>query len=44
MTIHEVREAVLTSSSAEARARLWVDCRLREVRDLIGERQGAFFL
>jgi hypothetical protein len=44
MTTHEVREAVLTSSSAEARARLFVDRRLREVRGLIGDRQAAFFL
>ncbi|MGO9445115.1 MAG: helix-turn-helix domain-containing protein [Thiobacillaceae bacterium] len=44
MTTHEVREAVLTSSSAEARARLFVDRRLREVRELIDERQPAFFI
>lgn len=44
MTTHEVREAVLTSSSAEARARLFVERRLLEVRDLIGDRQAAFFL
>lgn len=44
MTTHEVREAVLTSSSAEARARLFVERRLLEVRDVIGDRQAVFFL
>ncbi len=44
MTTHEVREAVLTSSSAEARARLFIDRRLQEVRGLLGDRQAAFFL
>jgi len=44
MTTHEVREAVLTSSSAEARARLFVERRLLEVRDVVGARQAAFFL
>jgi hypothetical protein len=44
MTTHEVREAVLTSSSAEARARLFIDRRLREVRGLMADRQAAFCL
>ena len=44
MTTHEVREAVLTSASAEARARLFVDRRLREVREFLGSSQAAFFL
>jgi hypothetical protein len=44
MTTHEIREAVLTSASAEARARLFVEGRLAEVRDTIGDRQAAFFL
>src|ERR1700674_695987 len=44
MTTHEVREAVLTSSSAEARARTYVDHRLLEVREELGDRQPAFFL
>ena len=36
MTTHEVREAVLTSSSAEARARLFIEHRLLEVRNMDG--------
>ena len=44
MTTHEVREAVLTSSSAEARARMFLDQRLREVRETLGDRQPAVFL
>jgi Putative DNA-binding domain len=44
MTTHEVREAVLTSSSAEARARLFVERRLLEVRSMLGDRPAAFFL
>jgi hypothetical protein len=44
MTTHEVREAVLTSSSAEGRARLFVERRLLEVRDVIDDRKPAFFL
>lgn len=44
MTTHEVREAVLTSSSAEARARMFLDQRLQEVRETIGDRQAALFL
>jgi hypothetical protein len=44
MTTHEVREAVLTSSSAEARARMFLDQRLREVRETIDDRQPALFL
>ncbi len=44
MTTHEVHEAVLTSSSAEARARLFVERRLLEVHDVIDGRQAAFFL
>lgn len=44
MTTHEVREAVLTSSSAEARARMFLDQRLREVRETIGDGQPALFL
>ncbi|MDP2132262.1 MAG: ATP-binding protein [Sulfuritalea sp.] len=44
MTTHEVRESVLTSSSAEARARMFLDHRLREVCESIGDRQPALFL
>jgi hypothetical protein len=44
MTTHEVREAVLTSSSAEARARHYVEQRLLEVCESLGDRQPAFFL
>jgi len=44
MTTHEVREAVLTSSSAEARARLFVEHQLLDVRGVLGDRQAAFLL
>jgi hypothetical protein len=44
MTTHEVREAVLTSSSSEARARHYVEQRLLEVCESLGDRQPAFFL
>ena len=44
MTTHEIREAVLTSSSAEARARHFVKRRLLEAREAIGDGQAAFFL
>jgi hypothetical protein len=44
MTTHELREAVLTSSSAEARARHFVERRLIEARDSLGNRQAGFFL
>ena len=44
MTTHEIREAVLTSASAEGRARLFVDRRLDEARRSIGDRQAAFLL
>jgi len=44
MTTHEIREAVLTSASAEARARAFVEQRLSEARNVIGERKAAFFL
>jgi hypothetical protein len=44
MTTHEVREAVLTSSSAEARARHYVEQRLAEVREALGECESALFL
>lgn len=44
MTTHEVREAVLTSSSAEARSRHFVEGRLLEVRERTDDRQAAFFL
>ena len=44
MTTHEVREAVLTSWSAEARARHYVERRIFEVREALGERESAFFL
>jgi Putative DNA-binding domain len=44
MTTHEVREAVLTSSSAEARARHYVQRRLSEVREALGDLEPAFFL
>lgn len=43
MTTHEIREAVLTSASAEGRARLFVERRLGEVRDSIGSAK-VFFL
>ena len=43
MTTHEIRDAVLTSASAEARARLFVERRLSEVRGNLGDRQAAFF-
>lgn len=44
MTTHEVREAVLTSASAVASARSFVERRLAEVRQTIGDQQPAFFL
>lgn len=44
MTTHEIREAVLTSSSAEAKARLFVERRLFEVLDAIDDHQATFFL
>jgi hypothetical protein len=44
MTTHEIREAVLASASAEARARLFVEARLADVRGTIGDRQAGFFL
>lgn len=44
MTTHEIREAVLTSASAEARARLFAERRLVEMRSTIGDRQAALFL
>jgi len=44
MTTHEVREAVLTSSSSEARARIYVEHYLLKVREELGDRQTAFFL
>jgi hypothetical protein len=44
MTAHKIREAVLTSASAEARARLFVERRLSEVRGDLGDRQAAFSL
>jgi len=43
MTTHELREAVLTSASAEARARNYVERRLFEVRESL-DSQPAFFL
>ena len=44
MTTHEVREAVLTSASAEARARQRVERRLMEVQELVGRLKAAFLL
>lgn len=44
MTTHEVREAVLTSASAEGRARLFTERRLEEVCGELGEREPVFFL
>jgi hypothetical protein len=44
MTTHEIREAVLTSASAEGKARLFVERRLAEIREEIGEQVPAFFL
>lgn len=44
MTTHEIREAVLTSTSAEARARLLAASHLADARNTVGDRQAAFFL
>lgn len=44
MTTHEIREAVLVSVSAEARARLYVERRLDEVRESLCDQSPAFFL
>lgn len=44
MSTHEIREAVLTSTSAEARARNYIKSHLQEVQDLVGDRQAAFYL
>jgi hypothetical protein len=43
MTTHEIREAVLASSSAEARSRALADRRLQEARTTV-DQQPAFFL
>jgi hypothetical protein len=42
MTTHEIREAVLTSASAEERARRLVAQRLAEVRERAGDRRAIF--
>lgn len=44
MTTHEIREAVLVSASAEARARLYVERRLDDVRESLCDQSPAFFL
>jgi hypothetical protein len=44
MTTHEVREAVITSASAEGRARSYADQRFDEIRALLGDRVPAFFI
>ncbi|MEO5573735.1 MAG: hypothetical protein ABIR48_04550 [Gammaproteobacteria bacterium] len=45
MTTHEVREAVLTSASAEYRARQQIKTRLDEVREVLNSKpEAAFFI
>ena len=45
MTTHEVREAVLTSASAESRARQQINMRLDEVREILNSNpEAAFFI
>lgn len=44
MTTHEVREAVLASASAEARARLYLQRRVAEVRNTLEDHKPAIFI